>query len=465
MKPQKKASSSKPASSKTSSRSSSADKKASSSVQAGGAKTGKTEPADQPRKTARAETKTSGAEKRATRKGTSARSSAPEPAAPATKKAPAIPAILLEGDQPAAPAPSGPGQRYALGPTPPPVHFGGAGELPEAYGTERLLLVARDPRWLYAHWDLTREQLRKHNSLSKDGHMVLRIYKNAITGAPVTEIHVHPESRNWFVPVDQGGTKYVGQLGYYDQHGDWSLISTSAATLTPPDSLSEDLTVRFATIPSDVPFQQLVSLVKAAVRSNLPLVEVLQQLRASGFKDLPSTREVESATWTSEQERALAKVISMDAMRRVWMGSVEITELIRRQLEREISSAVAAQFGLPTSPGAAVASPFSPFGIEEARKQFWFNINAELIIYGATEPDATVTIGGRQIKLRPDGTFSFRFVLPDGKYHLPVQARSEDGTDTRSADLTFTRSTQFRGEVQAHPQDPALKPPRVANVA
>ena len=69
------------------------------------------------------------------------------------------PPILLEGDQPAPPPASGPGQKYALGPTPPPQQFETAEtELPEAYGTKKLFLTARDPHWLYAHWDLTREQ-------------------------------------------------------------------------------------------------------------------------------------------------------------------------------------------------------------------------------------------------------------------------------------------------------------------
>jgi hypothetical protein len=82
-----------------------------------------------------------------------------------------------------------------------------------------------------------------------------------------------------------------------------------------------------------------------------------------------------------------------------------------------------------------------------------------LIIYGATERDATVTIGGRTIKLRPDGSFSYRFALPDGKYDLPVVAVSADGTDGRAAELKFSRATEIRGEVGTHPQDPALKPP------
>jgi hypothetical protein len=87
-----------------------------------------------------------------------------------------------------------------------------------------------------------------------------------------------------------------------------------------------------------------------------------------------------------------------------------------------------------------------------------------LIIYGATEPDAKVTIGGRAIQLRPDGTFSFRFALPDGVYSLPVAATSADKVETRRANLKFQRTTNYSGDVGAHPQDPALRPPHVEHV-
>ncbi|MCL4176776.1 MAG: hypothetical protein KJ072_03390 [Verrucomicrobia bacterium] len=88
---------------------------------------------------------------------------APPTARPARKLPLTVPPLLLEGDQPAEPQRSGPGVRYALGPQPPSARFGpgsGAEELPAAYGTRRLLLVARDPHWLYAHWDLTDSQLK-----------------------------------------------------------------------------------------------------------------------------------------------------------------------------------------------------------------------------------------------------------------------------------------------------------------
>jgi hypothetical protein len=400
----------------------------------------------------------------------SAKDSTPAPAErpqlPKKPAVPAIPPILLEGDEPSPPKVSGPGERYALGQEPAAAEGPGEmTELPESYGTQRLLLTARDPHWLYAHWDLTREQLKRYNGRSVDRHLVLRVYRNEVSGEPFREIHVHPESRNWFAHVGMGGAKFVAELGYYRPNDQWVAIATSGSTVTPPDTVSDDLSVWFETLPVDMRFEDVLRLVKAAVADHVPLMEALQQLRASGMSGLPDLQRAEPTNWTADQERALAQIVSMDSVRRVWMGSLEITELIRRQFLRELSSQAAAQLGETGSWSGAVSSFSSPFGGKEQQKGFWFNVNAELIIYGATERDATVTIGGRTIKLRSDGSFSYRFALPDGQYDLPAVATSSDGTDSRSAELKFSRSTQYRGEVQQHPQDPALKPPRAEHVA
>jgi hypothetical protein len=372
-----------------------------------------------------------------------------------------VPAILLEGDAPAAPPVSGPGEKYSLGPTPPAQVFPTAeSELPESYGTKKLFLTARDPHWLYAHWDLTREQQLKMNAQSSDGHLVLRIYAHKIEGHPIYEIHVHPESRHWFTHVERAGNSYVAELGYYSALGKWTRVSTSSGTLTPPDAVSQEIDTDFATIPFEFPFAKLLEMIKAALCENLPLAQALEELRRHGYPDLPRVTAASSvplpARWTPEQERALAKIINIDEVRRVWMGSLEITELIRRKLAHEISSLGASQFG-----GASLSSPF---GGMASQKNFWFNVNAELIIYGATELDAKVTLGGHEIKLRSDGSFSYRFALPDGNYDLPAVAVSADGTDARAADLKFSRATEYLGDVGAHPQDPSLKPPLVQNL-
>jgi hypothetical protein len=392
---------------------------------------------------------------------------APKPASRPRKTAkPALPPVLLEGDESPAPALSGPGERYVLGPKPPEEHFAAesAGELPAAYGTGRMLLVARDPHWLYAHWDFTDEQLRAHNRASRDGHLIVRLFRHTVGGSPLSETHVHPESRNWFLHVSQAGERYAAELGYYTKRGGhWTRLATAAPVTTPPDSASEDASVEFATIPIELSFRQMLALLKQAVRDHIPLVEAIQQLRATGHPGLPDAAALATGQWTPAQERALAEVVSLDAVRRVWMGSLEITELLRGQLLRELSSLGLAQSALPSS--LSVTSLASPFGGAPGKKGFWFNVNAELIIYGATEPDATVTIGGRRIKLRSDGTFSFRFALPDGSYNLPAIATSAGGDDTRIADLAFSRSTEYSGEVGKHPQDPALRPPTAEHVA
>src|SRR5688500_20328085 len=107
------------------------------------------------------------------------------------KKIPAVPSILLEGDTTPAPASSGPGRRYATPPSAQQIVAPPTAQLPEAYGTRQLLLTARDPHWLYAHWDLTGEQLHDYNKKSADGHLILRVSRERDDGAVVTHNHIH----------------------------------------------------------------------------------------------------------------------------------------------------------------------------------------------------------------------------------------------------------------------------------
>ncbi len=396
-----------------------------------------------------------------------------------------VPPILLEGDAPASVVASGPGQKYSLGAAAPAQKFSG-GELPEAYGTKKLFLTARDPHWLYAHWDLTREQQHEFNSESTDGHLILRIYANKVEGHPLYEIHVHPESRHWFAHVERAGHSYSAELGYYSGLGKWMRVGISSATITPPDAASKEDAAEFATIPFEIPFARLIQIIEDAVQNNTPLAQAIEELRRHGHPDLPKLSAFAAVAppppfgnfpaaavaapgptraWTPQQEQALAQIINIDQSRRIWMGSLEITELIRRRLAQDVASPTTA-FGI-SSPGIA-SSPTSPFGSATASaensKGFWFNVNAELIIYGATEPGAKVTLGGHEIKLRSDGTFSYRFALPDGKYDLPAVAVSASGDDARAADLKFIRETQYLGDVGATPQDPSLKTPLPDNV-
>ncbi|MFN5289211.1 MAG: DUF4912 domain-containing protein, partial [Planctomycetia bacterium] len=75
-------------------------------------------------------------------------------------------------------------------------------------------------------------------------------------------------------------------------------------------------------------------------------------------------------------------------------------------------------------------------------KTFNFQVDAELIVYGSTEPNSRVTLQGEPVKLRPDGTFTMRFSLPDSRQIIPAVAVSPDGVEERTIILAVERNTK-----------------------
>lgn len=86
------------------------------------------------------------------------------------------------------------------------------------------------------------------------------------------------------------------------------------------------------------------------------------------------------------------------------------------------------------------------------------HVNAEVIFYGGTHPEAKVTIGGKPVTLKPDGSFRYHFVFPDGEFEIPIVATSPDGVETRRAVLRFERATGREGDVGATAQPPLGEP-------
>jgi len=374
---------------------------------------------------------------------------------------PKIPQILFEDDEFSKPTERTLAQKFYLGGDRTESLGPEKAQLPEAYGTGKLLLSARDPHSVFAHWDLTKEEQRHYGSASADGHLTLRAYAHAFSNQPAVEVPVGPEARHLFLQVERAGTSYVGELGYYQPDRKWRTVATSAPATTPPDAPSKKTSVVFSTpqarrsIPAIIP-QGIEAPPEPAETSIIPVSTPPWPFES----DWPTEGEQVSATgprlhqqhlpddappfvkrgarkeWTPVQERLLAEMIRISLERREWISSAEIP--------------------WPDLP-AALVNISSPMGEEQpGRKGFWFNINAELIVYGATEPNAQVTIGGRPIKLRPDGTFTCQFALPDGDYALAAAAVSPEN-ELRQAGMNFSRHTTYSGEVGAHPQNPSLE--------
>jgi hypothetical protein len=323
------------------------------------------------------------------------------------------------------------------------------GELPEAYGTGRLFLTARDPHWLFAYWDLSWQQMADYRGQSADGRLLLRVFEKNHPD-PVQDLTLGHDSRNWYIPVNKAATAYSAQLGFWKHDGHFHVVSHSREVATPPDSVSTDTTARFVTIPIDFSFRELLNLIRGHIKDGEALADALHRLQRAGFK-FPFKVGLDLGPWSADQAAALEGLLGGDILRRIQMGSFEISEWLRRRLQEELSS--------------GMFSAFSPAGASWAGqplKGFWFAVNAELILYGATEPNAKVTIDGKPVKLASDGTFSFHYAFPDGQFRLPVVAVSAAHDDKRAVELLFERQTKTKGDVGKVKQPARLKTPAAA---
>lgn len=213
------------------------------------------------------------------------------------------------------------------------------GELPESYGTGKLFLVARDPNWLYAYWDLTNQQMAEARKRASDGRLLLRLFE-ANVAAPLQELTLHHESRNWYLSGVRASTTYHAQLGYWRRDGQFHVIGASRETTTPAAVVSTDTSARFATIPVDVPFEELLSIVRSYSPGGEKLADVLHRLQKQGAP-FPFQVGVEIGPWTPEQAAALACELGSDLWRRMQLSSMELSEWLQRRLQDNVTSRTA----------------------------------------------------------------------------------------------------------------------------
>lgn len=361
-----------------------------------------------------------------------------------------FPPILFEGDKPASiPAPQGAGTKFALGPEPVKNHFQPeqkeeSFELPESYGTGEMFATARDPYWIYAAWDLPTAKIKQYNKLSKRGSMTLRVYLNEATGEAQSEIQLYPNSRDWFVRVNTPGATYVLALGYYDKQGQFNKVIVSEPVKT-PEAISSIQQTIFAA-PQEPLKTALAEQEKPETRTRGVYAKEAGEKGVASYK-MPEKPEFAPEITLEDQLQLFAFIYGASQR-----GSIELVKMKKAEAPKGVEAA--GQFPAPTGqpptqPERSEIGVSSPKGgVFEQKRKFWFNIQAELIIYGATEPDARVLFGGEEIPLRPDGSFTLRFALPDGFYKVFSEAISRNGSERRVVNLEFSRkTTAIEGEI------------------
>ena len=298
-------------------------------------------------------------------------------------------------------------------------------------------LEGRDPFSLWVHWQVDESNLPARWSLR------LRIFAHSLDGPWMLEQPVSASGHRT-LPVLYANTVYLAALGIVSDSGSWNPVAISAPVRTAPDGPSLTWASETALFPSgqtgEEPSTERTS---PTVVPTIPTTAVPDVATATFLTALAT----ESLGWTTDPNSSGSVAVRS----RPPLGSLEAPD---RSITPPPGSAMWTAESAPV-PGSVPVPPPAPPG----PPGFWFKVHAELVLHGSTEPGASVTIAGHPVRLRDDGSFTFRFSLPNGSFELPVEAVKADGSDRRAAHLTVSRQTVERGEVGVHPIEPSLRPP------
>jgi hypothetical protein len=304
--------------------------------------------------------------------------SASAPLAPAASRGRLVPADAPPSTDsaPAAAAAPCPEEQYSL---------------PAGYGDTRIVLMVKDPWWLYAYWEVQPPVERAARvELTPDEvvglQTVLRVYDVTDVAFPDQPPHrwfdipLSGLATNWYIHTNAPNRSFLVDIGLLTRSGRFLLLARSNRVTTPRAGPSDVIDEAWAI--DDEAFWRLFG------------------AAALGTGSSPSS-------WTLSQVSSTA-----------WP--------------------MAGAAGWPAVQG------------------FWCRVNTDLVIHGATEPRAKISIQGRPVPVRPDGTFTIRLAVPDGVQTITIDVTSADGTTTRT--ITPTVTLAWSGTLAPEPPRPSGKP-------
>ena len=281
---------------------------------------------------------------------------------------------------------------------------------PRPAAETRVVFLPRDPQWAYVFWEISDTDRDQALAAGAD-RLCLRVAD--VTGLAGGSAHPHTlqevvvdaHATEWYLPVPLSDRDYRVELGYRKggPAGGWISLAFSSVARVPALHPSEQILDQF--IPFSLDTTPSSTLPAPAEPADAGLHERLYQTA--------------TARW-----------------RRLGRGSEAFHEF-----EFEDSAAGASALSASGAGLWASGRTESGAGLAARQRSFWLVADAELIVYGATDPAARLTIGGEDVPLSPDGTFRIQVPFRDGQQLYPIEAIAADGEQKRSITLEFRRST------------------------
>ncbi|MCX7013285.1 MAG: DUF4912 domain-containing protein, partial [Candidatus Sumerlaeota bacterium] len=269
--------------------------------------------------------------------------------------------------------------------------------LAQAYGRTRLTLLVRDPEWIFAYWEVSDEDRRRFGIDGGQAPKIALRVHDVTHGDPDARgatksyfVPVTPFAASWYLHVAAPARSWLVDLGVFDEAGRFLVIARSNRVATPRDSVSDRTDSEWMSADEER-FQEV--------------------FRSSGGLSIHDVASSEG----------LGPMLGLRVKPQFLAGASE-------------------QFA-PSSEAVSLRAPQPEAAPAPTEAPFRLVVRTELILSGETEPDAQLTICGEPVRLRPDGSFSVRFSLPDGEQILDVQAVKPTGDQRRQARVNVWKKT------------------------
>jgi hypothetical protein len=281
-----------------------------------------------------------------------------------------------------------------------------------------VVFLPRDPQWAYVFWDISQSD---RASALATGATQLCLRVADVTGLPGGSAHPHTlqevvvdsHATEWYLPVPLCDRDYRVELGYRKGSGGWISLAFSSVARVPAQHPSEQILDQFVPFSLDTAPAILPTPVEPA---DAGLHERLYQTATARWRSLGRGSE---------------------AFHALHAAGLDTSELNTSGAGIWASGRNASGIG----------------GVASRQRSFWLVADAELIVYGATDPAARLTIGGEEVPLSADGTFRVQVPFRDGQQLYPIEAVAADGEQKRNITLEFSRSTP---EDNSNPAEKAL---------
>lgn len=282
-----------------------------------------------------------------------------------------------------------------------------------SFGRSRVVLILRDNHWAFAYWEIGGDGfngIRNDISAKKReiASLVLRVV--AEDGSGFFDISLNKFASSWYFQPNMSGKNIFVELLIVDTAGDYYKLSTSN-TLAIPGS------PHFAQLQD----KSLLKWRDSSGKVNNDGVPFDEKSYNIFIESLGGERVI--------RERIGSEEFLTHLKDKLFSGELISSQILSSIISSGISSLVSSFVSSGESFGnIKIAKPKAG----ESDDGFWLVAGTELILFGATEPDADLYVSKKKIELKEDGSFMLRMPLPDGQIDLPVEAYSKNKRHYRS---------------------------------